>query len=491
MKTTSSCVLGVFSFALLLSSLSFAQSFQRTILSSPNTPSDVFAVDLNHDGKLDLITTQDNTNLVTVFLNRGDGTFPDGGSATYLTGGIETSRVVAADFDGDGNMDIAALSCGASTNPGQEVSILFGNGDGTFKPHVDYHLVSTDPPTCEDSLGIVTLANTVRPSLIVSSFTSEIAILRNDGHGAFTQQTIVGPPFQVLSGVSATDYNGDHLQDIAAISRDASGSPSHIVIFYENPDGSFQQPVTIFTFSSFLQAANTVDFNGDGKGDLLIPFLQGVDNRAGVIALTNLGAGKFRSAVLTADAFYTFASRKASALHPTGNQAGLRGILAPLSPDSNAGHSVFAFFPAEGTSWGKPIYFDQPTGGSQASAGGDFNSDGRPDFAAADSAGKLYIFENTTTAATCAYPGVATVRICSPASNSTGSLVSKIHASASGGFLPIVAMKAYIDGTQVAESDLNTLDASVTTKAGKHTLTINAWDPNDKVYQSIVKFIAQ
>jgi hypothetical protein len=52
-------------------------------------------------------------------------------------------------------------------------------------------------------------------------------------------------------------------------------------------------------------------------------------------------------------------------------------------------------------------------------------------------------------------------------------------------------MKAYIDGTQVAESDLNTLDASVTTKAGQHTLTINAWDPNDKVYQSIVKFTAQ
>jgi hypothetical protein len=240
-----------------------------------------------------------------------------------------------------------------------------------------------------------------------------------------------------------------------------------------------------------LQAANTVDFNGDGKGDLLVPFLQGLDNRAGVIALTNLGGGRFRSAVLTADAFYTFASRKASAIHPTGNQAGLRGILAPLSPDFNTGHSVFAFFPAEGTSWGKPIYFDHPTGGSQASAGGDFNSDDRPDFAAVDNAGKLYIFENTTTAATCAYPSVAGVRICSPASNSTGSLISNIHASASGGTLPIVAMKAYIDSTQVEESDLNTLDASVTTKAGKHTLTINAWDPNDRVYQSIVKFTTQ
>jgi hypothetical protein len=327
------------------------------------------------------------------------------------------------------------------------------------------------------------------PSLLFSTRNSQISILRNDGHGTFSrQQTILVAPGTILSGASAGDYNGDGLQDVAAISTDFSARPQHVVIFYQKPDGTFRPPVTVFTRDSELQAANTVDFNGDGRGDLLVPFLAGPDLRAGVVALTNLGGGKFRTTELAADPFYTFAGRKAAAIHPRGKQAGLRGIVAPLSPNFGTGHSVFAFFPAVGATWGKPIYFDDAGGeGSQATANGDFNGDGRPDFAAVDNSGKLLVFLNTTTAATCAYPNHAGVRICSPVSTGNSS-VAKIHSSASGGALPIVAMKAYIDGKLVASSSMNTLDASVRAATGKHVLTVNAWDPNDKVYQSVARF---
>lgn len=475
---------------LFLSSSGSGQSFQRTIYSSPSLPSDVFAADVNHDGKLDLLTTQSNSNKFTVFLNKGDGTFPDGGSLTFLVGGTDTTRVVAADFNGDGNVDVATQACG-SGGPG--VSVLFGNGDGTFTRNRDYNNIQfVEVPNCEDALGLITLAGDSLPSLLLSTRNSQITILRNDGHGTFSQQqTILVAPFTILSGASAGDYNGDHLQDIAAISTDPSGRPQHVVIFYQNPDGSFRPPVTVFTRDSELQAANTVDFNGDGRGDLLVPFLAGPDLRAGVIALTNLGGGRFRSTVLAADPFYTFAGRKAAAIHPRGNQAGLRGIVVPLGPNFGTGHSVFAFFPALGATWGKPVYFDDPpSGNSQAVVNGDFKSDGRPDFAAVDNSGKLLVFLNTTTAATCDYPNRAGVRICSPVSAGTSS-IAKIHASASGGALPIVAMKAYIDGKLVASSSMNTLDASVRAAAGKHVLTVNAWDPNDKVYQSIVRFTVQ
>jgi hypothetical protein len=485
-----SSLLSLLAAALMAFSLSYSasgQSFQRTIYSSPNGPSDVFVADLNHDGKLDLLTTESNSNKFTVFLNKGTGTFPDGGSLTFLVGGSDTVRVIATDFNGDGIPDVATLACG-SGGPG--ASVLFGNGDGSFVRNRDYNNIEfAEVPNCEDALGFITLAGDSLPSLLFSTRNSQITILRNDGHGTFSrQQTILVAPGTVLSGASAGDYNGDGLQDIATISTDFSARPQHVVIFYQKPDGTFRPPVTVFTRDSELQAANTVDFNGDGRGDLLVPFLAGPDLRAGVVALTNLGGGMFKTTVLAADPFYTFAGRKAAAIHPRGKQAGLRGIVAPLSPNFGTGHSVFAFFPAMGATWGKPIYFDDPGGeGSQATANGDFSGDKRPDFAAVDNSGKLLVFLNTTTAATCAYPNHAGVRICSPVSTGN-SLIAKIHSSASGGALPIVAMKAYIDGNLVAGTSMNTLDASVQVKAGRHTLTVNAWDPNDKVYQSVARF---
>jgi hypothetical protein len=115
------------------------------------------------------------------------------------------------------------------------------------------------------------------------------------------------------------------------------------------------------------------------------------------------------------------------------------------------------------------------------------NGDKRLDFVGQDSSG-LLVYENTTTPATCGYPDAAGVRICSPTQGPTFNSPTPIAASATGGALPIVAMKGYIDNQQVAASATNTLNASVLTSPGKHTLAVNAWDSNDKVYQSRTTF---
>jgi hypothetical protein len=487
--------------AFLLSSSGSGQSFQRSTYTSPNVPSDVFVAGLNHDGKLDLITAQFESDTFIVFLNGGTGAFPDGGSTAYSVDGTNVNRVVAADFNGDGIVDVATQGCGSG---GPAISVHFGNGDGTFVESRDYDLPFPDPPfpsSCTDALGLITLAHATLPSLIVSTNDQQISILVNNGQGFFTQplstavkmQSVLGAPGTRLTGASTGDYNGDGLQDIAAVSTDPGGTAQHVVIFYQKPDGAFKPPVTIFSSDAGLQFTHTVDLNGDSKGDLLVSFFGGPTKRAGVVAFTNLGGGNFRSTVLTADPLYTIAALKPAPIHPVGKQHGLRGIILPLSPDPLVGgDSVFALFPAQGTTWGKPIYFDDPGGISpQAVANGDFNADGRPDFAAVDN-NHLLVFLNTTTADTCGYPASAGVRICSPLSGSpANSLTAKIHASASGGALPIVAMKAFIDGTQVAGSSMNTLDASVQTTAGTHTLTVKALDPNNKVYQRIVRFNVQ
>jgi len=84
-----------------------AQSFHHTFYDVPGFPSDVFVSDLNHDGKPDLLTGQSESNAFTVFLNHGNGTFTNNGSLSFIVTGRNVNRVVAADFNGDGNIDVA------------------------------------------------------------------------------------------------------------------------------------------------------------------------------------------------------------------------------------------------------------------------------------------------------------------------------------------------------------------------------------------------
>lgn len=496
MKVSSFSLVSSFLAVLFFTSSGSGQSFQRSIHNAGTA--DIFAGDLNNDGKLDVMTFSLTTaDTVTAFLNQGNGTFLVNGSVDSLIGGAGLNRMVATDINGDGILDVAVQTC---TSGGDSVLIAFGNGDGTFTAVGGGDAQFPPfPASCLDALGVITLANNTLPSLLTSTL-DRINILMTEGTPFFQQQQIIFAPAGVqYSGASTGDYNGDGLQDIAAVEIEADGVTRRVIIFYQKPDGTFNPPVPIFSSQDGLQFTHTVDLNGDSKGDLLVSFFGGPAKRAGVVALTNLGGGNFRSTILLADPLYTVAGIKPASVHPVGKLPGLRGIVLPLSPDPVVGgNSVFALFPAMGESWGKPIYFDDP-GSSHATpmlngavVNGDFNADGRPDFAVIDNNDQMLVFLNTTTADTCAYPDNAEVRICSPAPGSTlSSLVAKIHASANAGALPVTAMKAYIDGTPVAESDMNALDASVTVKAGRHTLTVNAWDPNDKVYQSVVTFTAR
>lgn len=471
---------------LLSPSAAAGQSFQRTVYSSPDTPSDLFVADLNHDGKPDLVAGSQVR--VPVFLNRGNGIFD---SASFSAGGVPVSRVVAADFSGSGIVDIDAQIC---TSGGPTIAVLSPNGAGGFMLARDFGVVlGSLLSSCTGALALITLADVTVPSLMISTSDDHLTILENNGSGLlFQQQNVFGAPGTRLSGATAGNFNGDQLQDIAAVSTDADGHTEHIVIFFQNPDGSFQPPVTVFTMDALFQVVQAVDFNGTESDDLVVPFLGGPDKRAGVVALTNVGPGEFRSKILLADPFYTSAGQKATAIHSRGKHDEIRGILAPFSPEPSTGDSVFAFFPAHGDTWGKPIYFDVPNGkGAQAVVTADFNGDGRPDFAGVDENNELLVFLNNTTKDTCAFPSHAGVHICSPDSDSDSddtSRTSRIHASANGGALPIVDMKAFIDDKLVFESDMNTLDASVPVDTGRHVLTVSASDRNGKVYQSSVGF---
>ena len=93
------------------------------------------AGDFNGDGHVDLAVAYDNSNDISVLLGNGDGTFQP---AVQYAVGSEPGAIVAGDFNGDGRLDLAVAESGdAVTDPGG-VSVLLGNGDGTFQPAVQY-----------------------------------------------------------------------------------------------------------------------------------------------------------------------------------------------------------------------------------------------------------------------------------------------------------------------------------------------------------------
>src|SRR5205807_10539351 len=84
------------------------------------------AVDVNGDGKLDLVMLDSKHN-VDVFLGNGDGTFQ---APTVYAGGANSTGLAVGDFNGDGHPDIAVLNTPNSGNG--SVNILLNKGDGTF-----------------------------------------------------------------------------------------------------------------------------------------------------------------------------------------------------------------------------------------------------------------------------------------------------------------------------------------------------------------------
>ena len=97
-------------------------------------PDAIVAGDFNGDGRLDLAVVNRDADSVSVLLGNGDGTFQP--QVTYAVG-ANPDAIVAGDFTGDGRLDLAVVNAGTFDYSGS-VSVLLGNGDGTFQPQVTY-----------------------------------------------------------------------------------------------------------------------------------------------------------------------------------------------------------------------------------------------------------------------------------------------------------------------------------------------------------------
>jgi hypothetical protein len=96
-------------------------------------PSNLAVGDCNGDGKQDFAVANSGTGNVSILLGNGDGTFQQ---AIDFTAGSPLTFVAVGDFNGDGKLDLAVANGSAN-----RISILLGKGDGTFELPLQYNTV--------------------------------------------------------------------------------------------------------------------------------------------------------------------------------------------------------------------------------------------------------------------------------------------------------------------------------------------------------------
>ncbi len=184
----------------------------------------IAAADFNGDGKADLVLTNNfgesigdppSLDSVSVLINDGAGNFAE---TTYVIG-YNPYSVAAGDLNGDGKPDLAVATFGHSTAP-STVSVLLNNGDGTFAERTEYHTGQSPRSVCAadfDGDGKLDLAT-------ANSTHNTVSVLLNHGNGAFPSRidyAVGEEPYSVTSA----DFNADGKPDLA-VANYADGNVS-------------------------------------------------------------------------------------------------------------------------------------------------------------------------------------------------------------------------------------------------------------------------
>ncbi len=270
-------------------------TFQSAVfLGGGNYPRSIAVADFNNDGNLDLAVANESPSRggsVTVFLGHGDGTFQ---APSFMMAGAYPASVVAADFNGDGRVDLAvANSQQFQTTPpfkNGSISVFLGNGDGTFGPSTFYRAGASPI-----SLTVADLNGDGHLDLAAADFQgTALAVLMGVGDGTFQDPLFVAAgrePFCVASA----DLDGDGTVDLVSANGSITSTGGSISISLGAGSGSFGQ-TAYYRAGQGVAFVAVGDFNQDGVPDLAVAD-DGGPSTGGVTILLGKGDGTLQSPI--------------------------------------------------------------------------------------------------------------------------------------------------------------------------------------------------
>jgi hypothetical protein len=440
---------------------------------SPQDGSAMQIGDFNGDGIADLITGNncgDNLSCqgLTVYLGNGDGTFKPGVSSMSQ---IPATDIAIGDFNGDGKLDVAAA---AYVNGGQNgtLQIELGNGDGTFSQGqsvpLPSNLISFSITAADfNGDGKLDLALTVP---------NQVLVYQGNGDGTFSSAGSVNFGNNDPVKVRAADFNGDHKTDLGVLT--ATG----LDVLWGNGNFSFTN-VNLATYPNNAADMSVADVNQDGFPDLLVTYYNCANQTCATWAA-------FQSRG-TAKGFRQIAQ-------VTENQGGF-GFSSPLAADVNgdgindivillretAAYVATYLGNPDGTFQSTPTMFNIGTDGVFGLVQGDFNRDGKLDFATIISGNAtLATLLNATPRAACQVNRLSpTITVCQPQNLTYSNSPLLIKASATD-TTQVTSMQLFVDNHLSFQTSGNSLQKNLPIALGNHTLLVRAKDASGRSFSS-------
>jgi hypothetical protein len=219
-------------------------------------PSSIVAADFNHDGKMDVAIGNQLLGTVSLALGNGDGTFALPTSLPVALG-FSISGMVAADLNNDGSLDLALTS--ATTG---SFAVKLGHGDGTFDAAVS---TTTDAGTSLSGLVAIDCNRDGRLDLVVANRTTgDVSVMLGNGDGTFGVKTDFAAGAD-LSAIVAADFDRDGRLDLA-VTLEATG---RVHLLRGNGNGTFAAALDFTAGGTAAVGLATGDCNRDGKLDIV------------------------------------------------------------------------------------------------------------------------------------------------------------------------------------------------------------------------------
>jgi len=355
----------------------FTSSVQSQNVAAANQ---IVYADVNGDGIPDLVL--DNGTL-EVWSGNGDGTFtlqPAGNE--YILDGGNGQGLALADFNGDGNVDIAQLG-----GDYKQLSFFAGNGKGSFigAPALSSTTDAQPAPLYIELNDVADVQGKGFTSALYVDYSGAsptVVTGVSDGKGNFKYVTGLSstalPNIGFLEPVQA-DFNGDGMQDLLIVNVDATMEMTYAL---SNGDGTFKTPVSLGlpNLDCLVNYAATGDLNGDGLTDIVVAYpgdasCGGSDGTpSGYFVILGKAGGTFAAPV-----FNPYGSQLYSVTIADMNGDGVPDLLLDDAPFQAGGTFAVDLLPGNGDgTFGSGASVNSNYLVSQVIAG-DYNGDGKPD----------------------------------------------------------------------------------------------------------------